>query len=83
MEVCCLGKFRIHYPDKELKGGCKEKKRLEQDDRGGNGPKMCQSVLEGEGEKEERTNCSRPLNDISNTKVITYNKIGRLPLASS
>jgi hypothetical protein len=55
MEVCCLGKFRILSPDKELKGGFKEKKRLEKDDRGGNGPKMGQSVLESEGEEEERT----------------------------
>ena len=52
MEVWCLGKFRIFSPDKELKKGCKEKKRLKQDDRGGNGPKMGQSVLEGEDEKE-------------------------------
>jgi hypothetical protein len=83
MGVCCLGEFRIFSPDKELKGGCKEKKRLEQDDRGDNDPKMGQSVLGGEGEEEKRPNWSRPLNYISNTKFIASNKLGRLPLAIS
>ena len=83
MEVCCLGEFRISSPDKELKGDCKENKMLEQDGRGGNGPKMGQSVLEGEDEEEERPNCSRPWNFVSDTKLIASNKIGRLPLASS
>jgi len=78
-----LREFRIFSPNKELKGGCKKKKSLEQDYRGDNGPKIGQSVLEGEDEEEKRPSCSRALNDISNTKLIASKKIGRLPLASS
>jgi len=78
-----LAEFLMFSPDKELKGGGKETRMLKQDDRGDNGPKMGQSILQHEN-KEERPTRSRPLNDISYTKFIASNKIGRrLPLASS
>ena len=51
VEGCCSGEFRIFSPHKELEGGCKEKRRQEQDDKGDNGPKMGQSVLEGEDDE--------------------------------
>jgi len=47
---------------------------------------MGQGVLEGEDEEEEEeegANRSRPLNYISNTKLITFNKIGRRLLLAS
>jgi hypothetical protein len=78
MAVCCLGEFLIFSADKELEGGYKEKRKLGQDDRGGNGPKIGQSVLEGADEEEEEgPNRSRPLNDISYTKLTAFNKTGR------
>ena len=53
MEGRCLGECRVFSADKEMEGGYKENRRLEQDNRGGNVPKMGQGVLEGEEEEEE------------------------------
>jgi hypothetical protein len=82
MEGYYLAEFLLFSPDKELQGGGKETRRLKQDDRKGNDPKMGQSILQHENEKGRPTRL-RPLNDTSYTKFIASNKIGkRLPLAS-
>lgn len=70
MEGFCFGEFLVFSPD-ELEGGYKEKRKLKQDDRGDNGPKMGHSVLEGE---DEGPKSSRPLNDNSYTKLRVFNK---------
>jgi hypothetical protein len=51
-EYCCDGCHRF-VPYTELEGGSKEKRRLEEGDRGGHGPKTGRSAIEEEKEKED------------------------------